>query len=391
MRKFLLIFVLIFVGLGFASGAKAVDCDIDGDPCSVADCLDCHNVTIGWDALDQADINALRSDCTLSSVSYTVTVTGKGSKTTSGTSWSISSLTGDTTYTWKVRSDYQCTISWKSGLVWTAIYSFKTPVCGQPPYIESQKIEYEEYCTPVKGRGQIGFSWIYRDDDGDTESQFDFRVNDVNWVSDPNPEVDKNVSGLSYPDSHQNNQAVLVVPSPGADEITYGKTYYWWARVWEDKGGNSGWVSGPPFDTEDHAWPYPKFTHQPQYPAAEQVVTFFDDSTCFDSLNDTCSCSEINPNTGIYNTYGWDFSYETADGFNLEDAKVGDTNYSYDVAGDYTVMLRVTDDLGTCDTTGDTPVEIRLPLPEYKEVAPISWLKKIFAGVADLFNGFLKF
>jgi len=262
--------------------------------------------------------------------------------------------------------------AWGSDVVgWIDFYDVTTTFCAnQAPYVKpgSQVVEYQTYCEIALGTGQVGFRWKYRDDDGDNESRFDFRVNNVNNVNDLNPEVDRTVNGLSNPDGTVNTQAVLVVtpfPGPGSDKIAYNTPYYWWVRVWDSKGANSGWVAGPGFTTYAHALPWPDFTHSPSVPSVDEVVYFTDNSTCYDAANDSYRCQEINPITGTNNTYLWDFG----DGATSSD--IGDTTHIYSEPSEgYTVELSVTDDLGTCTGTGDTPMITTLPLPEWKEIPP---------------------
>jgi len=51
------------------------------------------------------------------------------------------------------------------------------------------------------------------------------------------------------------------------------------------------------------------------------------------------------------------------------------------------VTLKVKDNSNyECSTT--KTLEIRFPLPEYKEVPPVIWLKNLFAKIASIFAGF---
>jgi len=54
-----------------------------------------------------------------------------------------------------------------------------------------------------------------------------------------------------------------------------------------------------------------------------------------------------------------------------------------------TITLVIGDSQGRSDSE-DKTIEARLPLPEYKEVPPVIWLEKFFAGIVNLFDGFLK-
>lgn len=254
---------------------------------------------------------------------------------------------------------------------------------NQPPYIDpgppnSQVIDYQSYCSPsFPGQGQVGFRWVYRDTDGDNQFQFDFKVNNVNDVNDPNPEVNRTFNGLSNPDGTTNNQTVSVVSPIQSDKIAYNTRYYWWVRVWDSTGRDSGWIAGPSFITSFHAYPYPDFSHQPVSPAAGEVVFFTDNSVCY-RLNPAGAPCKNDP---IAN-YQWDFQ----DNGVIDSTVRGNVTTTYATAGNYTVRLYVTDDAGGCNRIGDSPVGAQLPLPEYHEVPPVIWLKKLFAAFISFFS-----
>jgi len=80
------------------------------------------------------------------------------------------------------------------------------------------------------------------------------------------------------------------------------------------------------------------------------------------------------------NSYLWNFG----DG-ETSDSNATSVAHTYAEVSDlgYTVTLQVTDDQGTCSTYGDTPININLPLPEYKEVPAVGWLQKIFSIIIE--------
>lgn len=244
------------------------------------------------------------------------------------------------------------------------------------PYIESgsQVIDYEDYCTVFIDTGYVGFSWKYRDNDLDNQSRFDFRVNDVNDVNDLNPEVDRTFDGLSNPEGSVNNQVVDVVPSPTADKINYNKTYYWWSKVWDSAGTNSGWIQGPSFTTPLHAYPSADFSWSPETPAQEEIVIFTSEAT------------------GLF--YLWEI-VPPGEGAYVDDTGNTDENpHIKFLTLTNRVKLTVTDaEDYSCNSEPieGTLIEAQLPLPEYKEIPPIIWLKKLLVGISYFFNGFLNF
>lgn len=217
----------------------------------------------------------------------------------------------------------------------------------------------ENYCQIASGLGQVSFQWQYNDVDGDSELKFDFRVNNVNNVNAPNPAIDKTINNPPCLDSNPgpaisctNSQYVTI----GA-ELNYNSTYYWWVRVYDDKGNNSGWVAGPSFQTASHPWPWPEFTIQPENPIAEELITFIDNSKCYDPGQ--YDCRDKN------NTYFWTFG----DGQTSNER--GNTTHSYQEEGTYIVRLRITDYENpsySCEIS--KTIDISAPLPEWEEIPP---------------------
>jgi len=229
-----------------------------------------------------------------------------------------------------------------------------------------------DHCS-YKGKSIPILNWNYSDG---TQAAYWVQI-DNTAASFPSPEVDTG----EILSSSQSYAATLY-------NFNWNTNYWWRVKVKNQQGVWSGWSNVDNFNTPQHAYPWPDFTHQPQTPAAGEEISFIDSSTCYDSGESPYFCKT---NTG--NRYQWDFEDDgqiDCDS-NINSACRGDVTHIYPTAGDYTTRLYVTDDAGTCDTTGDTPITTQLPLPEYKEVPPIIWLKKILAAVVDFFDGFSKF
>jgi len=279
-------------------------------------------------------------------------------------------------------------------------------VVNQPPYIESNSaiISGQHYCNISPTVGRISFEWRYKDADEDSQSHYHLQVATDSGFN--NKVVDREISQSVSPDK-KGTSAVLIVPDPatysrcisGGDYegrcVAYGNSYYWRVRVKAAAGNQdwSSWETGSPssFTTPVHAYPWPDFSHSPQNPSIEEIVTFIqDDSTpaqslCYDGGEHLCQ-NDLNVE------YAWDFSYEPADGFIVDSTYKGNATTTYSTVGTYEVRMRITDNTlagpdNYCIGAGDSPVGAAPPLPEYKEVPPIIWLKKVLAAVIDLFNG----
>jgi len=233
-----------------------------------------------------------------------------------------------------------------------------------PPYIEpgSALIQYEEYCdfSPI---GRVGFEWIYQDDDGDDQDEYNLQVATDAGFS--NLVVDAVVNQIVLPSS-KGTSAVNVKQSPTAQiddlDIGYGDSYFWQIRVKAATGNLnwSGWESGPSFSTPSNPYPNPSFTWDPISPPAEVEVTFTDNSICYTGA---ANCKD---DAGT--SYAWDFDNDSV----IDDTTKGDTVYTYPETGDYIVELGITDTIDGVPRTCYQEEELTatLPLPEWKEIAP---------------------
>ena len=262
---------------------------------------------------------------------------------------------------------------------WSADAEESFTVINNPPEASNLIIEAGPvYCGIEEGTGQVSFKWNYSDADGDPQARFDFRINDINNINDPNPEVDRRFCA----DSNTQTRIIIssLVSSPHTycclaednldcsgiytvnvpDALAYNNTtYYWWVRVWDDQGDNSGWVAYPSsFTTKLHPYPWPNFTPVPQNPKVGELVNFIDASKCYSSdAEDDCKNNSDND-------YFWDF------GDGNTTTTVGNVAHHFAPAKDYVVALTVTDadGLGTCSY--DVSVPVQLPVPEWREKRP---------------------
>jgi len=227
-----------------------------------------------------------------------------------------------------------------------------------PPEVQNPHIAGEDYCV-AEQTGAIVFEWTYFDPDSDPETRFDLRINDINNVNDPNPEVDRTISGLSNPSPTTNNQSVSVVPSYQPNKLQYNKTYHWWIRVWDNQGNNSGWQYAGSFTTALHAYPYVEFSWNPEKPTVDEVVQFINQSKCYDIHNNEVSCA----------SYLWQIP-STAEFVNGTNQFSKDPQVVFHEKGkEIPIKLRVTDSSNqSCEK--EKKIKVNLPLPGIIEIPP---------------------
>jgi hypothetical protein len=270
------------------------------------------------------------------------------------------------------------------GVCGTSNYKVITSfIFNQPPSATNLSVDppnSTDYCG-ITGYPRVRLKWQFSDP-GDSQSAYQIQVANSSGFSPLFLDTLKIISPTG--------QSQTFVIQPPYSTLFWNTTYYWRLKVWDSQDTPStDWIvylnnTPPPesFTTAIHSYPYPDFTLSPQNPAIGEVVTFTDNSKCYSSPGNTeYSCS-----TGGSISYLWDF------GNGQTPTTKGNATTTYTITGPKTVRLTITDNsltpAGSCDTTRQ--VAITLPLPEYQEVPPTTWLKNLFAEIVNLFDGFLK-
>ena len=140
---------------------------------------------------------------------------------------------------------------------------------------------------------------------------------------------------------------------------------------WDTDDLESDWTSGPSFTTPKHAYPTIDFSWAPEKPNAGELVQFTDQSTVF----------------GGATKVSWSWTFQ--DG-NPPSSSNQNATTTFTSAGQKTVTLRVTDSDGfSCQ--GQKTVNAQMPLPEWKEIPPFMWLRKLLASIGDAFSNNILF
>ncbi|MBU2264704.1 PKD domain-containing protein [Patescibacteria group bacterium] len=211
-------------------------------------------------------------------------------------------------------------------------------VFSQPPTAINLSITPPNYC--VAGPAAT-FSWTFSDPDaGDTQGAYQVQVATNPGFSGPGTVIDSGkVSSAS------NSYATI------SGILAYNDTYYWRLMVWDDNNTASSWVAGSSFTTPKHAYPTADFSWAPLYPSVNETVLFVDQSTVFGGA--------------IKSAWSWTFQ----DGSPASSAQP-DPIVEFLSNGTKQVVLQITDSDGFVCSSLNKTAGVRLPLPNWKEVAP---------------------
>ena len=225
------------------------------------------------------------------------------------------------------------------------------------------------HCS-IQGLSIPTFYWTYSDPDGDPQTAYEIRIDDDASFP-PTPTLDE------FTDSGGAATAYTPIPSAWRDWMDWRTNYWWIVRVKDDHGNWSAWSAANKFRTPNHAYPWADFFFTPAEPSQNEVVIFDPDT------------SQVYGGASIA-TYLWAVTEGT--GTFVDETGIA-SQYPHIVFTTQInkVRLGITDSDGYFCECVEKGLTAELPLPEYREVPPIIWLQKVFAGVIDFFNGFLNF
>ena len=233
-----------------------------------------------------------------------------------------------------------------------------------------------------EGAGRVSLSWTYTDPENTNQSQFEIKVQTTGGGT---TYVD--CSGVDHADAISQSRAsggtgtssILIVPTPTVvscdmptfvGDIPYGGTYQWSVRVSDSDGLWSDWSAPTPINLgnpiDSHAHPWPDFSWTPLYPAVFQNVTFNADPPILTEFYDAVCSATPDDLTNCH--YQWTF--ENANPPEDLTNKIKPIT-QFITAGLKEVTLKVTDS-DTFSCTRSRPVKVGLPLPEWKEIAPVN-------------------
>jgi len=237
---------------------------------------------------------------------------------------------------------------------------------GIPPEYQPDGVTWNS-CS-FRGEDIPTFHWTYSDYDGDPQIAYEIEVDNNSAYQAPKFNHLVNLAATAYTlNLAQDDDTDWIT------ELAWNTTYFWRVRVKDDHNNWSEW-SNPAnnFKTAKHAYPWPDFEWLPLEPNQGEVVVFDPDSSIiYDGLS----------------AFQWTIT--EGEGIYIDDTS-DNSQYPHIIFSttDNRMKLKVTDSDGYACETDEEIITAQLPLPEYEEVPPVIWLKKILATLTGFFRGF---
>ncbi len=222
------------------------------------------------------------------------------------------------------------------------------------------------YCahglTPQAAIGlSITLNWEYFDRDGDEQNKYEIHLSEDNNFPENNRFERVGVSsvgGYSLDPTHDGSWQ---------NELDWNTTYYWRIRAHD---GNfwSEWQEDSFTVTRIHPSPLVAFSYSPEQISVGEVVTFM-------SEDDENVSQVYDGSTPIYN---WNFEQG-----NPSTSTSSTATTTFEQQGDWSSELKITDGSGyECSLSKD--INIKVPLPDWKEVTPFGWVRTFVASIVDM-------
>lgn len=148
--------------------------------------------------------------------------------------------------------------------------------------------------------------------------------------------------------------------------------YQWKIRVQDDQGYWSAWssIKTTTLSTPSHAWPYPDFSWDPDPPRVGEITQFSDKSEAYGGATTT--------------TWFWQFENGSPA---ISFDKNPTTTFTVVTTGN-DVDLEVWDSPTNYHCPAHKDIDVSMPLPEYREVAPTSQLDNFLVRLGNIFARF---
>ena len=235
---------------------------------------------------------------------------------------------------------------------------------NSPPEVTSSDVALN-YCahglTPTAATGlSVTFNWEYYDRDGDPQDRYEIQVSeDSNFPSNNRFEKVAVSEGKGY----------VFDPTEDAfwqNELDWNKTYYWRVRVHDGNFWSQEWYTDSFTVERTHPSPLVAFSHSPEQISVDEVITFF--------AQDDENVSQVYDGSTPY--YEWTFEEGNPSRVTSSDT----ATTTFEQQGGWSATLKITDGSSySCSLT--KALEVKVPLPDWKEVTPFGKFKILLGSI----------
>lgn len=196
--------------------------------------------------------------------------------------------------------------------------------------------DFANTCCGLTDGARIRLKWT---DEGDTQSAYQIQTDNNSDFSSPEINTGK-VPGTSQE---------FVNNPPTYSLLSWNTLYSWRLKVWEG-GKESDWISGRAFTTPEHSYPFIDFDWSPKPPEINKEVIFTNNSKVYGAKDPT---------------WAWKFPNGIPTNSDEKNPSV-----TFSTSSPKTVELTTTDPDGGFSCASSKTVDMKLLLPEWKEIPP---------------------
>ncbi len=249
-------------------------------------------------------------------------------------------------------------------------YAVETSLALPPEALNAESVV--RYCNhhlfPQVATGvTVTFSWDYHSEEGNPQDGYEIHVSEYShFPSDDRFEKVADISSLSC--------ILNLADDPfWKDELDWNTAYYWRVRV-SDGERWSEWLTSQFTIERTHPSPYVIFSYSPESNISSGEVVEFIPEKWDDEFGEMKVSQVYDGSTPLYN---WTF-----EGGDPEMVSTSTATTTFEDVGTWAATLRVTDSAGYyCERTEN--MDIKVPLPDWKEITPFGKSRLFMAGITE--------